>query len=388
MKVVAIIPALSGGSRLPDKNLILVNGEPMISYVLRAASESNVFDEIYVNSDIDLLKNISNKYGAKFYERKPERGGAECAMKNKSADCGGGRCQVHDHYILDFLENTECDIVVQIHTTSPLIKPETIKNFVSFMVENDYASCFCVNQHSKETLYGTEPINFSKKIKTPTQELEPINEISWAISAWNKERFIGSCMLDSKDRNGPTYMDKMGLFPISKIEAIDVDTEEDLFIAEACLNHEKRKDNVGRFNYSSNIIDIEKDLMKLISEDGSPIKIDNRNQRKTNIKKLKEEIGDESIAYPVIWTDNDQCCFIQQKPGEGCRYHYHPTKDEFWIILQGKFKFDIEDEEPTVGEQGDIIFIEKGKPHKMTCIGNEIGIRLACGERDMSHIYL
>ena len=62
--------------------------------------------------------------------------------------------------------------------------------------------------------------------------------------------------------------------------------------------------------------------------------------------------------------------------------------DEFWIILQGKFKFDIEDEEPTVGEQGDIIFIEKGKPHKMTCIGNEIGIRLACGERDMSHIYL
>ena len=63
---------------------------------------------------------------------------------------------------------------------------------------------------SKETLYGTEPINFSKKIKL-RQELEPINEISWAISAWNKERFIGSCMLDSKDRNGPTYMDKNGL---------------------------------------------------------------------------------------------------------------------------------------------------------------------------------
>ena len=129
----------------------------MISYVLRAASESNVFDEIYVNSDIDLLKNISNKYGAKFYERNPERGGAECAMKNKSADCGGGRCQVHDHYILDFLENTECDIVVQIHTTSPLIKPETIKNFVSFMVENDYASCFCVNQPLKKPFMVQSP---------------------------------------------------------------------------------------------------------------------------------------------------------------------------------------------------------------------------------------
>ena len=35
-------------------------------------------------------------------------------------------------------------------------------------------------------------------------------------------------------------MDKMGLFPISKIEAIDVDTEEDLFIAEACLSKKKK----------------------------------------------------------------------------------------------------------------------------------------------------
>ena len=50
-------------------------------------------------------------------------------MKNKSADCGGGRCQVHDHYILDFLENTECIC----HANSYhlyAIKPETIKNFV------------------------------------------------------------------------------------------------------------------------------------------------------------------------------------------------------------------------------------------------------------------
>ena len=54
--------------------------------------------------------------------------------------------------------------------------------------------------------------------------------------------------------------------------------------------------------------------MKLISEDGSPIKIDNRNQRKTNIKKLKEEIGDESIAYPVIWTDNDNAVLYNRNP--------------------------------------------------------------------------
>ena len=50
MKTVAVIPVALGSKHIKDKNLLLVDGEPLIHYVLRAAIESNAFDEIYVDS--------------------------------------------------------------------------------------------------------------------------------------------------------------------------------------------------------------------------------------------------------------------------------------------------------------------------------------------------
>ena len=62
--------------------------------------------------------------------------------------------------------------------------------------------------------------------------------------------------------------------------------------------------------------------------------------------------------------------------------------DDYEIIFEGEFLYEIDGEEPFKAKKGDIIFIEKGKAHKMTCVGNERGIRLACGENNFSHVYV
>ena len=53
-KTIAMIPARMGSKRVPKKNIRLLNGTPLISYIIRAAKESGCFDEIYVNSELGV----------------------------------------------------------------------------------------------------------------------------------------------------------------------------------------------------------------------------------------------------------------------------------------------------------------------------------------------
>lgn len=63
-RLVAIIPARSGSKRIPDKNITLINGHPLIAYTIHAAKESGIFDKVYVATDSALYAEIAISYGA------------------------------------------------------------------------------------------------------------------------------------------------------------------------------------------------------------------------------------------------------------------------------------------------------------------------------------
>jgi len=64
-KVLAIIPARGGSKRLPRKNILPLAGKPLIAWSIEAAIESDIFDEVMVNTDDHEIASISKKYGAK-----------------------------------------------------------------------------------------------------------------------------------------------------------------------------------------------------------------------------------------------------------------------------------------------------------------------------------
>ena len=68
MKIVAMIPARLGSKRIPKKNIRLLNNKPLVQYVIDAAKESECFDEIYLNSESDLLEEIAENTSIKFYK--------------------------------------------------------------------------------------------------------------------------------------------------------------------------------------------------------------------------------------------------------------------------------------------------------------------------------
>ena len=67
--IYAMIPARYGSTRLQMKNLALINGQPMISYAINAAKESNIFDKVVVNSEHVVFEKIADRYGVDFYQR-------------------------------------------------------------------------------------------------------------------------------------------------------------------------------------------------------------------------------------------------------------------------------------------------------------------------------
>ena len=57
---IAVIPARGGSKRLPRKNLLPLCGEPVISYPIRAALESDLFDRVIVSTDDKKLQSERN----------------------------------------------------------------------------------------------------------------------------------------------------------------------------------------------------------------------------------------------------------------------------------------------------------------------------------------
>ena len=64
-RIVCIIPARGGSKRITRKNIKRFLGEPVISYSIRAAISSNIFEEIFVSTDDEEIAEVAKKYGAK-----------------------------------------------------------------------------------------------------------------------------------------------------------------------------------------------------------------------------------------------------------------------------------------------------------------------------------
>lgn len=388
-KRIAMIPLLLGSTRVPDKNLLLVDGYPMVFYVVEACKKAGIFDEIFLNSEHEIFGSVAKMLGVQFYRRDPSRGGSACVMQNKSRQCTKDRCQTHDHFIYDFMRSMEPCILALIHTTSPLLKTTTIRKFITEFEAKNYDSFFSVEDRYTETLFGESPLNFSFSEKVPTQTLPPVRMITWAMSAWKSAAFMESYLRDDPREKGPTFCGKIGYFPLSRIEGLDGDTWDEMRLIEASLNYRRQKIEAGAFRFHEGIASIENNLKELIERDGVVKYADEgANVIHSNLDDIRGKMGGPPWLYLVAYTATDQTALICQSKGEGARKHCHVTHDEWWFILEGAFDWCLEDGRVIHSRKNDFVFMPRGTVHKINCVSEEPGLRLACGARDMEHIYV
>lgn len=215
-KLVAMIPARMGSKRIPKKNIRYMLDKPLIQYPIDLALNSDAFESIWVNTESEELGLACEKLGVNFHKRPAELANDQATNRD---------------FTYEFLKKHECDYVVMINPTSPALRPETMDRFIQLLQENDYDTIMSVESIQAEAFCCGEKINFDGKDKIPSQDLDAIEYVIWALTAWKRDTFLrlqesGKC---------PIFGGKMGTFSIPKDESADLDTEEDWNVAEAAL---------------------------------------------------------------------------------------------------------------------------------------------------------
>ncbi|EDP69669.1 CMP-N-acetlyneuraminic acid synthetase [Flavobacteriales bacterium ALC-1] len=217
MRTVAIIPARGGSKRLPNKNIKMLNGIPLIAHSINyARANSAVIDEVYVTTDNETIKKVALNYGAKVIDRPEELSGdlepTVTALK----------------HALTVLNNVETVVLLQ--PTNPLRPTSMLKEAYEIYCNNDFDSLFTVSRDHKKLgkINNNIYTPFNYKIGQRSQDLEPLFYENGLL-------YITNSSLINK---GLIFNEASIPFVINhKFAEIDIDTQDDFNFASFVLNN-------------------------------------------------------------------------------------------------------------------------------------------------------
>jgi CMP-N-acetylneuraminic acid synthetase len=216
LRYVITIPARLDSKRVRQKNIRLLNGKPMIVYAIEASKQSKA-QEIYVNSDSEIIGKIAEEHGVKFYRRRPE-----LAIDTV----------VSDEFNYDFIKQIKPDVLIMVNPVSPLITGQDIDKAIEFFQENNYDSVITVRSEGLQAFCEGKPVNFKMDGLLPmTQNIPPVMLCAWSICLWRAETFV-----ESFEANGyAVFSGKVGFYQMDYFKCLKISTEEDFAIAEALI---------------------------------------------------------------------------------------------------------------------------------------------------------
>ncbi|HDN84551.1 3-deoxy-manno-octulosonate cytidylyltransferase [Candidatus Aerophobetes bacterium] len=117
MRVLGVIPARYGSTRLEGKPLADIMGKPMIQYVYENAAKSSILDELIVATDNIRIKEAVEKFGGK------------AMLTSPSHPTGTDR-------VAEVAKNFDPQVVVNIQGDEPFINPGMIDEVVEPLLED------------------------------------------------------------------------------------------------------------------------------------------------------------------------------------------------------------------------------------------------------------
>ncbi len=147
--MIAIIPARGGSKGLPNKNMKIFNGRPMIQATIDAAKNSKLVNFVYVSTDDKEISDFSKSCGAESPFLRPKDLSEDDSLVNDTLK-----------YMINKLEtehSKDCSSIVLLQPTSPLRTIEDIDNAITiFKNKNaDSVISFVKSDH---------PISWNKKL--------------------------------------------------------------------------------------------------------------------------------------------------------------------------------------------------------------------------------
>ena len=218
----AIIPARGGSKRLPRKNVLDLNGKPLIAYSIEAGLDSSYIDKVVVTSDDNEVLTISKKYGAVTINRPYE-------LASDTATTFGA--------IKHTVDNCEkYDYIVLLQPTSPLRDEKHIDKAIELLElkKSDAVVSVCKMDHSplwSNTLSDSLSMTGFLKdeaLNQRSQDLEEYYRINGAIYICNTGKLL--------EEESFFLKEKIFAYKMDRESSIDIDTKIDFKMAEILIN--------------------------------------------------------------------------------------------------------------------------------------------------------
>ncbi len=189
MKIIAVIPARYASTRFPAKLMQDLGGKTVIRRTYEAAVSTNLFDDVFVVTDSDLIYNeiISN--------------GGKAIKSIKEHESGSDR-------IAEAIENMNVDVVINIQGDEPFINKEPLEELITIF-KNDF---------EKKVDLGSLMFQITDKeeIKNPNNVKVITDQNGFALY------FSRSVIPFPRDENaGVRYMKHIGIYAFRKQALID-----------------------------------------------------------------------------------------------------------------------------------------------------------------------
>ncbi|MFN9368670.1 MAG: cytidylyltransferase domain-containing protein [Planctomycetia bacterium] len=229
MKVVAIVPAKGSSERVANKNVRSFNGEPLFVYTVRKLLACDFIDEVYVDSDSEHILQRSLTVGAKIMRRAP-------ALATNATD--------GHKLFLNEVQNISADIYVQHLCTSPFVEPETIERAVDAVLKNPQVDSAVLCRSDK--YYWWRDGRPAYNIDNIPNSVDLPAEMSEAMALYVVRR-------EAALQTGRRVGERPAVIIGKPLELVDVNTEDDLKLAEAIVRgHAAQERRV--FQILSNIL--------------------------------------------------------------------------------------------------------------------------------------
>lgn len=239
-KILGIIPARGGSKTLPRKNIKLLLGKPLLSYMLKAAQESKHLSRVVVSSEDDEILDIAKKHGGKdVVLRRPKE-----LAEDLTPDI-----PVLQHAVeaIEKKDNITFDYVVLLHATTPLTDAEDIDAVLKKLVSNtsldSVVSVYEVNDFHPMKMKKIEndllfpyTEGLEEKTTSPRQGYIPVYKRNVAIYASKRDVIM---------KLGRVWGEKVSPYLMPPEKSIDINNELDFLLAELIMkrNLSKKKTN-------------------------------------------------------------------------------------------------------------------------------------------------
>lgn len=221
MSIVAIIPARGGSKRLSKKNIIPVQGKPMLTYPVINAIKSELFDKVIVSTEDKLIGQVGQEAGAMVIKR-PER-----LSQDRSTVV-----EVCEHVLGELgKEGIVPDYFCCIYATAIFLTPKDMIKAFQLLTESSEANVVMgVSKFNLQPVQALETVNGFLSPKWPEyakvqSQFHPPLVVSNGTLYWAKtERFLQQKTFYDKNLIG---------YEIPWVRALDIDTPESLQIVKA-----------------------------------------------------------------------------------------------------------------------------------------------------------